>query len=116
MLLTLKICIKKHTWIPVRRTVCGEHILLSSVELHIAVNAVFSHLLKLFVYFKGKFELITGCSAAATDLELYTSEGKLVGPINNDDALLGSYPVEDGMRIHVSLQHFVFNFRFIVLV
>eukprot|EP00057_Strongylocentrotus_purpuratus_P030184 XP_780937.1 PREDICTED: tubulin-folding cofactor B [Strongylocentrotus purpuratus] len=50
---------------------------------------------------KGKFELITGCSAAATDLELYTSEGKLVGPINNDDALLGSYPVEDGMRIHV---------------
>lgn len=33
-------------------------------------------------------------------LELY-SGSKLVAKIDNDDALLGSYPIEDGMRLHV---------------
>lgn len=33
-------------------------------------------------------------------LELYSGD-RLVQVLNNDDALLGSFPVEDGMRIHV---------------
>lgn len=33
-------------------------------------------------------------------LELY-SGSKLVAKINNGDALLGSFPIEDGMRLHV---------------
>ncbi|XP_071482089.1 tubulin-folding cofactor B-like [Diadema antillarum] len=50
---------------------------------------------------KGKLELITGCVSTLMDLELYNAEGKFLGPLDNDAALLGSYPVEDGMRIHV---------------
>ena len=34
-------------------------------------------------------------------LQLLSKEGKLVGKLDNDDALLGSYPVDDGMKIHV---------------
>lgn len=35
-------------------------------------------------------------------LQLMDKEGKLVGALDNDEALLGSYPVDDGMKIHVS--------------
>lgn len=34
-------------------------------------------------------------------LEVFDKENKLVCPLSQDDALLGSYPVDDGMRIHV---------------
>lgn len=34
-------------------------------------------------------------------LELYSKDNKFICELNNNDALLGSYPVEDGMRIHV---------------
>ena len=35
-------------------------------------------------------------------LEVYDKENKLVCKLDNDDALLGSHQVDDGMRIHVS--------------
>ena len=35
-------------------------------------------------------------------LEVYSKENKLVCKIDNDDAMLGSFPVDDGMRLHVS--------------
>ncbi|KXJ07531.1 Tubulin-folding cofactor B [Exaiptasia diaphana] len=50
---------------------------------------------------KGKLELITGCPASSVDLQLFDKESNLIGPMNDDDALFGSYPVEDNMRIHV---------------
>ncbi|KAI8505643.1 hypothetical protein Bbelb_168320 [Branchiostoma belcheri] len=50
---------------------------------------------------KMKLELITGCPAAHMDLQVFTKENKLVTTMDNNDALLGSYPVDDGMRIHV---------------
>ncbi|EDO40244.1 predicted protein [Nematostella vectensis] len=50
---------------------------------------------------KGKLELITGCSSANVDLQLFDKDGKLVGVMDNDEAMLGSYPVDDNMRIHV---------------
>ena len=34
-------------------------------------------------------------------LELYNREKQFVCALTNDNALLGSFPVEDGMRIHV---------------
>uniref|UniRef100_A0A6I8NIA3 Ubiquitin-like domain-containing protein n=1 Tax=Ornithorhynchus anatinus TaxID=9258 RepID=A0A6I8NIA3_ORNAN len=36
------------------------------------------------------------------DLELYGIDDKFCMKLDRDDALLGSYPVEDGCRIHVS--------------
>ncbi|CAH1262275.1 TBCB [Branchiostoma lanceolatum] len=50
---------------------------------------------------KMKLELITGCPTAHMDLQVFTKDNKLITTMDNNDALLGSYPVDDGMRIHV---------------
>uniref|UniRef100_A0A7N4P615 Calpain small subunit 1 n=1 Tax=Sarcophilus harrisii TaxID=9305 RepID=A0A7N4P615_SARHA len=34
------------------------------------------------------------------DLELYTADDRFCMKLDQDDALLGSYPVDDGCRIH----------------
>ena len=52
--------------------------------------------------FQGKLELLTGATAANMKLELYNKENKLVCKMDNDSAMLGSFPVDDGMRLHVS--------------
>lgn len=51
---------------------------------------------------KDKLVLLTGADVSSMKLELYNKENKLVCPLDNDGALLGSYPIEDGMRIHVN--------------
>lgn len=51
-------------------------------------------------FFQYKLEIITGGNAGTMQLELYSGD-RLLQSLNNDDALLGSFPVEDGMRIHV---------------
>ena len=56
------------------------------------------------MYFQGKLELLTGATPANMKLEVYNKENKLVCKIDNDNAMLGSYPVDDGMRLHVSYQ------------
>ncbi|XP_055710699.1 tubulin-folding cofactor B [Phlebotomus papatasi] len=50
--------------------------------------------------FKNNLEVLTGGNANTMKLELYSGD-KLVGKLENNAALLGSYPIEDGMRIHV---------------
>jgi len=35
-------------------------------------------------------------------LEVYSKDDKLICSLKSDDAMLGSYPIDDGMRIHVS--------------
>lgn len=50
---------------------------------------------------KGKLELQTGAQSGSMVLEVYNKENKLVCKLDNDDDLLGSYPIDDGMRIHV---------------
>ena len=37
------------------------------------------------------------------NLEVYNKDDKLVCALDDDEALLGSYPVDNGFRIHVSL-------------
>uniref|UniRef100_A0A8B9Z617 Ubiquitin-like domain-containing protein n=1 Tax=Buteo japonicus TaxID=224669 RepID=A0A8B9Z617_9AVES len=37
------------------------------------------------------------------DLELYGAEEELLGRLDCDEALLGSYPVADGCRVHVGV-------------
>eukprot|EP00062_Callorhinchus_milii_P024352 gi/632984162/ref/XP_007909003.1/ PREDICTED: tubulin-folding cofactor B [Callorhinchus milii] len=50
---------------------------------------------------KCKLELIVGSPAACMELQLFSPDGKLFGSLDQDEALLGSYPVDDGCRIHV---------------
>ena len=35
------------------------------------------------------------------ELEVYNEQNKLVCNLDNDSAILGSYPLEDNMRLHV---------------
>lgn len=45
-------------------------------------------------------EIITGACAGVMQVDLYNGD-HLVAPLRNDAAELGSYPIQDGMRIHV---------------
>ncbi|OWR46194.1 tubulin-folding cofactor B like protein [Danaus plexippus plexippus] len=51
--------------------------------------------------FKTKLELLTGGSAVTMKLKLYDNKNNYIGDLDNDQAMIGSYPIEDGMRIHV---------------
>ncbi|NXE31025.1 TBCB protein, partial [Ardeotis kori] len=48
-----------------------------------------------------KLELVVGSPASCMDLELYSARDELLGRLDRDEALLGSYPVADGCRVHV---------------
>lgn len=45
-------------------------------------------------------EIITGGSAATMQLQLFNG-GDLVAQLDDDDATLGTYPIENDMRLHV---------------
>lgn len=51
---------------------------------------------------KGRLELVTGASPGSMTLELYDDKDKPVGSITGDEALLGSFPVEENYKIHVT--------------
>ncbi|XP_053090748.1 tubulin-folding cofactor B isoform X1 [Pangasianodon hypophthalmus] len=51
--------------------------------------------------FKSKLELVIGCPAASMDLQLFSSSDKFLQNLDDNEALLGSYPVDDDCRIHV---------------
>ncbi|GAB0095883.1 tubulin-folding cofactor B [Sergentomyia squamirostris] len=50
--------------------------------------------------FKSKLEILTGGSATTMKLELYNGD-KFVCRLDSNESLLGSFPIDDGMRIHV---------------
>ena len=52
---------------------------------------------------KGKLELITGALTASMDISVYdkNDETKLVCELDDNDRLLGSYPVDSGMTLYV---------------
>ena len=54
---------------------------------------------------KGKLELITGGSCTDMKIEVFDdtskSESIKICDLSDDYALLGSYPVDSGMRLHV---------------
>ncbi|XP_053330187.1 tubulin-folding cofactor B [Spea bombifrons] len=50
---------------------------------------------------KCKLELVVGSPASCMDLQLYSADNTFLQNLDQDDALLGSYPVDDGCRIHV---------------
>jgi len=49
---------------------------------------------------KSKLEIVTGGNAGTMQLQLYNGE-QLIANLNNDSVLVGSLPIENGMRIHV---------------
>merc|ERR1712131_102612 len=52
--------------------------------------------------FKGKLEMLTGCNAASMKLSIEDLKGKKIGEIDDEERLLGSYPIDDGMSIRVT--------------
>lgn len=50
---------------------------------------------------QGKLEMIMGAPASCMDLELFSISDKFLQKMNENEALLGSYPVDDDCRIHV---------------
>ncbi|XP_061407164.1 tubulin-folding cofactor B-like [Lethenteron reissneri] len=50
---------------------------------------------------KGKLEMITGAPAAGMRLQLFGPHDEPLPELSDDDAQLGSYPVDNGCRIHV---------------
>lgn len=50
---------------------------------------------------KNKLEIITGGCASTMAIELFDGD-RLVCKVDNNSALLGSYPIEDAMRLHVT--------------
>lgn len=50
--------------------------------------------------FKQKLEIVTGGAASTMELVLYNGD-TVVCKLDDDAAKLGSYPIDDGMRVHV---------------
>ncbi|XP_033929373.1 LOW QUALITY PROTEIN: tubulin-folding cofactor B-like [Melopsittacus undulatus] len=50
---------------------------------------------------KCKLELVVGSPASCMELELYGTDDELLGRLDCDEALLGSYELWDGCRVHV---------------
>jgi len=50
---------------------------------------------------KNKLELMTGANAATMKIEVYSKDSNLICTLSNDSALLGSYPIDNGARIHI---------------
>ncbi len=54
-----------------------------------------------YVRTQGKLELVTGATASMMQLQLLDEDGKMICEVDNDSAMLDSYPVKNGYRIHV---------------
>ncbi|XP_035535719.1 tubulin-folding cofactor B [Morone saxatilis] len=50
---------------------------------------------------KGRLEMVVGASAPCMDLDLFSVSDKFLQKMDDNEALLGSYPVDDDCRIHV---------------
>lgn len=50
---------------------------------------------------KSKLELITGASAGVMYVTVFDKEDKQVCSLQDDLAIFGSFPVDDGMRLHI---------------
>lgn len=50
---------------------------------------------------KAKLEMVVGASASCMDLELFSVSDQFLQKMDDNEALLGSYPVDDECRIHV---------------
>lgn len=51
--------------------------------------------------FKCKLEMVVGIPSSCMELQLFSTQDKFLLKLEDSDALLGSYPVDDDCRIHV---------------
>ncbi|XP_053971660.1 tubulin-folding cofactor B [Hylaeus anthracinus] len=51
--------------------------------------------------FKGKLELVTGGNPLTMIIEVYDKNNQLICKLDDGQRLLGSYPIDDGMRVHI---------------
>ncbi|KAL0972914.1 hypothetical protein UPYG_G00196360 [Umbra pygmaea] len=51
--------------------------------------------------FKGKLEMVVGTPASCMELQLFSPTDKFIQKLDDDEALLGSYPVDDDSKIHI---------------
>ncbi|XP_023838429.1 tubulin-folding cofactor B [Salvelinus sp. IW2-2015] len=51
--------------------------------------------------FKGKLEMVVGTPASSMELQLFSTTDKFMQKLDDNEALLGSYPVDDDCKIHV---------------
>lgn len=58
--------------------------------------------------YQGKLELFTGAQAGTMTIKVFNKDDEQVCILDDDNALLGSYPIDDGMRFHVSFYKLVF--------
>ncbi|KAK7882620.1 hypothetical protein WMY93_028794 [Mugilogobius chulae] len=69
---------------------------------HTLLHFVSPHCLILTVLvFQGKLEMIVGASATSMELELFSVSDQFLLKLEDNEALLGSFPVDDDCRIHV---------------
>lgn len=50
---------------------------------------------------KAKLELVAGAACSSMIVEVYGKDDKLICRLDDNDALVGSYPIDDGVRLHV---------------
>lgn len=50
---------------------------------------------------KEKLELVTGGSSNSMTIKVYNRDDQLVCSLDDNNALIGSYPIDDGLRLHV---------------
>jgi len=50
---------------------------------------------------KNKLEMIVGMAAVSMTVQVFDEQDKLLMTLDEDDRLIGSYQIDDGMRIHV---------------
>lgn len=48
-------------------------------------------------------ELLTGGNPKTMKIEVYDKNDKLICKLDDNQRLLGSYPIDDGMRLHVKI-------------
>lgn len=58
---------------------------------------------------QAKLELVTGAAWTSQIIELYSKDDLFLCRLDNNDALIGSYPIDDNMRLHVSIANAPFN-------
>jgi len=51
---------------------------------------------------KAKLELVTGAGYNNMIIEVYGKDDQFVCRLDDNDALIGSYPIDDGARLHVT--------------
>jgi len=51
---------------------------------------------------KSKLELITGASSGSMKISVFNKDDKEVSSLDQNDRLLGSFPIDDGHRLHVT--------------